>query len=199
MPAHGRMILNRVPSALQARAARLTGRGWFWIAVVGVLFAAPLLRGLLQGRPPAPPPVLGSFPGFALIAERGASFTEADLGRRAFIANLLCSSCRDAQIAPETMAALQHRTRNLGDALWLVSFSQDADAADLATIRRRYRAGQRWILLAGVPAEAKPLFTEAGALLLVDGRLRIRGRYRADQPDDVARILRDAALIAAMP
>lgn len=188
------MILDRVPFALQAGAARLTGRGWFWIAVVAVLFAAPMLRGLLQGRPPAPPPLLGSFPGFALIAERGGAFTDADLRRRAFIANLLCSSCRDAQVAPEMMRALQHRTRNLGDALWLVSFSQDADASDLAAIRRKYGAGQRWILLAGVPAEAKPLFAEAGALLLVDGQLRIRGRYRADQPDDMARILRDAAL-----
>lgn len=184
---------------MQGWVARLVGRRSFWFSVLAVLFGTPLLRGLSQRGPPAQPPVLGAFPAFSVLDEQGARFTAADLHGRAFIANLLCASCGDAELGAATMRALQHRTRNLGDAVRLVSFSLGTDQAALRDIRRRYGGGQRWIFLTGIPAPAKALFGNSAMLLLVDGRLHIRGRYPTNGAEDVERVLRDSALVAAVP
>ena len=182
-----------------SRLAALTGRPWFWAAAVAVLFGVPLARGLTQGPAPSPPPMLGSFPAFALPAEDGSELKAADLHGRAFIADLLCAACPQGQERPAAMSTLQHRTRNLGDAVRLLSFSEDLDAAALRQVRLRHAAGQRWTLLAGAPPAAIPLFERGEVLLLVDGRMRIRGRYQSHQAGEIDRLLRDAALVTAYP
>ena len=94
---------------------RLVGSPWFWIALIGLLFGAPFLRGLRAGKPPAPPPVLGAFPVFALDGDRGEHLSSASMRRHAFIANLLCVGCgAEGSLAAEAMRKLQHRSRNLG-------------------------------------------------------------------------------------
>jgi hypothetical protein len=176
----------------------LSGRPWFWAAVVGVLFGVPLARGLLQRDPPQAPPLLDPFPSFALSADEGGEFKAMDLHGRPFIADLLCSDCAEAKERLETMRTLQHRTRNLGDAVRLVSFSQTLDALALREIREKHAAGQRWTLLAGAPAAPARLFPGPNTLLLVDGRLRIRGRYQAEKAGEIDRLLRDTALVATL-
>lgn len=163
-----------------------------------MLFGVPLARGLTQGRPPPPPPVLGPFPAFALPADDGSELKASDLHGRAFIAGLLCEGCT-AIGGRDAMAAVQHRTRNLGDAVRLVSFSESLDAAALRAVRVRLGAGQRWALLGGAPPGVAPLFARGELLLLVDGRLRIRGSYEARKGVEIDRLLRDAALVAAFP
>jgi len=180
--------------ALSSHLRDLTGRPWFWAALVGVLFAGPLLRGLTQGAPPAAPAVLGEFPAFDLLADDGRRFASGDLRGRPFIADLL--SPDRARAEAETMRAVQHRTRNQGDALWLLSFSDKLDAVGLRELQRGPAAGQRWTLLAGAPGGAGPLFAGENILLLVDGRRRIRGRYEAKKPGEIDRLMRDAALVA---
>jgi hypothetical protein len=178
--------------------ATLSGRPWFWAAVVGVLFGVPLVRGLTQERPPAAPPVFESFPPFALTADDGTAFAAADLHGRVFIADLICGDCAGIAAQSGAMRELQHRTRNLGDAVRLVSFSRSLDAAALRDFRRKQAAGQRWTLLVGAPAEAARFFSGGNMLLLVDGRLRIRGRYGAESAGEIGRLLRDAALLTAL-
>ena len=183
--------------ALSSRIQDLTGRPWFWAALVGALFAGPLLRGLTQGTAPAPPAVLGEFPVFDLVADDGRRLASGDLRGRSFIADLL--SANSARAGADTMRAVQHRTRNLGDALWLLSFSEKLDPEALRQLKRGPAAGQRWTLLAGAPRGATSLFAGENILLLVDGRRRIRGRYQAEKPGEIDRLMRDAALIAANP
>jgi hypothetical protein len=180
------------------RLAALVGRPWFWAVFVAALFAGPLLRGLTQGAAPPPPPMLGAFPSFDLRADDGREFAAADLRGRPFIADLLCRDCAGSSGRAGAMRNLQHRTRNLGDALWLVSFSDNLDLAALRGLRERHAAGGRWTLLSGVPAGAAPLFSGENTLLLVDGQRRIRGRYDAARPDEIDRLLTDATLVAAL-
>ena len=180
-----------------SRLAALTGRPWFWAAVVGALFAAPLLRGLTRGQAPVPPAVLGPFPAFALPADDGRQFSAAALRGRAFIADLLPGAPAGSGGA-EAMRTLQHRTRNLGDALWLISFSENLEPGALRLLRHGQGAGQRWRLLSGVPDGTSALFSGMDTLLLVDGQLRVRGRYQAQKAGEIDRLLRDAALVAAL-
>src|SRR5437016_2941779 len=94
-------------------AANIVGKPVFWVLLVTILFGAPLMRGLMTARAPAPPPVLGSFPVFAVRDEYGTPFTADDLRGRAFIANLLCVHCtEDGQLSLQAMATLQHRGRD---------------------------------------------------------------------------------------
>lgn len=182
--------------SLESRISALVGRPLFWALAVGVLFVAPFLRGLTAGRAPPPPPVLGSFPDFALRDDGGRPVASSDLRGHAFIANLLCVRCAEAgPLAAETMRKLQHRARNLGDALRLVSFSPDGDAAALSAIRRSHPSGQRWSLLVGAPDPVRALFPQERGMLLVDGELRIRGRYPDGGPAALDAILLDAALL----
>ena len=181
-----------------ARLGRLVGSPWFWIAAIGVLFGAPFLRGVLAGPPPAAPPMLGSFPAFALIDDRGQPLSTASMRRHAFIANLLCVGCgAEGSLAVETMRKLQHRSRHLGDALWLLSFSPDGDASALASIRREHPSSERLFLVAGAPAPVRALFAGGKGLVLVDGQLRVRGRYPGAAPADLDDALRDAARVLA--
>ena len=177
-------------------AKQCVGNPLFWLALVGLLFGAPLVRGLSSGRAPAPPPSLGSFPRFDLVDDRGAALTFDDLRGHAFIANLLCVHCTEqGPLAAEAMRTLQHRTRNLGDSLRLISFCRDGDAKSLAAVRAKSPSSTRWLLANGAPAEVRALFSREQSLLLVDAQMRIRGRYGGSQASDLDAALRDAALI----
>jgi hypothetical protein len=177
-------------------ASKLVGNPYFWAILVALLFGAPLVRGLRSTRAPEAPPLLGSFPPFAELDDRGAAFSAEDLRGRAFIANVLCVHCAEqGPLAVETMRTLQHRTRNLGDALLLVSFATDADAQSLAAIRAKNPSSSRWHLAIGAPPDVRALFPREQGLVLVDGQLRIRGRYGGSQPSDLDAVLRDAALV----
>ena len=189
-----------MPTTRSHLPGRLVGSPWFWIAAIGLLFGAPFLRGLRAGKPPAPPPVLGAFPVFALDGDRGEHLSSTSMRRHAFIANLLCVGCgAEGSLAAEAMRKLQHRSRNLGDALWLLSFSPDGDAGALAAVRSARPSSERLFLVAGAPPPVRALFPAGKGLLLVDGRMRIRGRYPGATPDDLDDVLRDAARVLSEP
>jgi hypothetical protein len=175
----------------------LVGRPLFWAAIVGCLFAAPLLRGLANAKAPPPPPVLGTFPDFALQDDARASVTARDLRGHAFVASIFCAQCNEERAAAaETLRALQRRTRQLGDELRLVSFSPDGDAGALAALRERYGGSRRWMMLAGLPDAVRASFRTPRMLLLVDAQLHVRGAY-LPTVDGIALLLRDTMLVVA--
>jgi cytochrome oxidase Cu insertion factor (SCO1/SenC/PrrC family) len=188
----------QVANSRQVRdfASHLVAKPLFWILLLALLFGAPFVRGLWSGRAPQAPPPLDSFPRFALTDDRGAAFSSEDLRGYVFIANLLCAHCTEqGPLAAEAMRTLQRRTRNLGDALRLVSFSSDGDTPTLAAIRAKNPSSTRWFLVSGAPADVRALFGREQSLVLVDSQLRIRGRYGGSQGSDLDAVLRDAVLI----
>jgi hypothetical protein len=166
---------------IQRRVSALVGIPGFWIGLVLLLFGAPFVRGLLT-RAPAAPPVLGAFPTLAQV--RGS----------AFVANVICHDCGSGgALASETMRLLQHRSRNLGDALRLVSFAPALAQADVEELRRH--AGARWQIVETAPGDVLAQFAGGTGLVLVDQDSRVRGRYGGSGTDAIDAVLRDASVL----
>jgi protein SCO1/2 len=157
------------------------------------------------------------------VDQRDRPFDSRELAGRVWIASFLFTRC-EAACADVTreLARVQARARNLEPALHLVSFSVDPEHDSperLSRFAREQRASPRmWSFLTGsadavraveralgpgddrAPALASPAGIPHGAgLVLVDGASRIRGRYDARAPDEVDRLVRDAALLVNRP
>jgi protein SCO1/2 len=119
------------------------------------------------------------------------------------------------------MTRIQDRTRNLGSAFHLVSFSVDPEfdtPERLEAYARAHRASPRlWSFLTGPEAEVKEAVVQGlkiavgreqsddgrfegifhgSHLVLIDQRGRVRGYYDSDDPGVVDRVVRDAGLLA---
>ena len=111
----------------QQIAASLTGRPLFWVALITVAFALPVLRSVTRDLP-EPPMVYGALPEFTLTNQDGEPFGLQDLTGKVWIANFIFTSCGD--VCPRLtgrMRELQERLDNMGDAVHLVSISVDPD------------------------------------------------------------------------
>jgi cytochrome oxidase Cu insertion factor (SCO1/SenC/PrrC family) len=127
------------------------------------------------------------------------------------------------------MSEVQHRVRNLGDYFKIVSFSinpgKDTPARLRDYVRGKRISPRMWIFLTSLGDEAalrrtvNALFypvaetvpegkQRAGLLLdsirtnkvvLVDGMLRIRGRYDIRDPGEIDRLLQEAGLVVNRP
>ncbi len=207
------------PSArLQSAVSALVARPLFWVALVSLLAAWPIVWALRSPVPP-PLPVLGSLPPFRLVDQSGRSFGSADLTGRVWVASFIFTRCETVCPAvSRQMARIQSRTENLEPQFHLVSFSVDPEydsPSRLSEYARSYRASPRmWTFLTGAPDAVRDAVVnglhvsmgrEPGAgvagifhgthLVLVDGAGRIRGYYDAAAPDVVDRVVRDAALL----
>jgi protein SCO1/2 len=212
-------LQHRAAARVDAAARAAVGRPLFWILVIGVLAAWPLVWSLRTPVPP-PAPILGAVPAFQLTDQDGRVFGSRDLAGRVWVASFIFTRCET--VCPRVtaqMARVQARTRDLEPALHLVSFSVDPEhdtPARLAAYARAHRANPRmWTFLTG-PAAAVQETVEKGLrvsvgrdptdpspagishgthLVLVDGQGRLRGYYESEEPDAVDRIVRDAALL----
>jgi protein SCO1 len=172
---------NSSASVIQRRVSALVGLPWFWVGLLLLLFGVPFVTGL-RGRAPPSPPVLSAFP--PLAEARGA----------AFVANVICHDCgAEGALAAETMRLLQHRSRNLGDALHLISFAPGVAPASVDELRRR--AGTRWQIVQAAPGDVLAQFPGGRGLVLVDEKSRVRGRYDGHGPAVLDAVLRDASVI----
>lgn len=209
--------LENKPS-LQQRAARFAGSPKAWILALLVLFALPLGRTLAQ-EVPKPPQLALELPAFELTNQRGEKFSLADLRGKIWVADFVFLSC--PTVCPKLtkrMFEIQHRTRNLGDAFHLVTFTVDPenDTPDrLAEYAYANRASPgRWTFLTGSletiektvvkgfkmamgKEETSPgLFSifHGERLVLVDQQGRIRGYYEATD-EGIAHLMRDIGLL----
>ncbi len=196
-------------SLLQRIAAHVTGSRWFWAVFVAAAFALPLVRSVRRALPPAPP-VLGSFPAFALVDQTGNPVNESDLRGHLIVAEFTTAAALAEGGSP--LAKLQRRVRNTGEVVHLVSFvdttrSSPADPT-LAALAKGAGAGAwRWTLAGG---DVKPLEvaalkalgapeggTLADRLLLLDARGRMR-RLGAPSSDEIDLMMRDTGLLVNM-
>ena len=196
-------------SLLQRAAARVTGSRLFWAVFVAVAFALPLVRSVRRALPPAPP-VLGSFPAFALVDQAGNPVHETDFRGHLVVAEFTTAAALAEGGSP--LAKLQRRVRNTGEVVHLVSFVDTTGSTSagptLAALAKGAGAGAwRWTLAGGdvKPLEADTLKalrapeggTLAGRLLLLDARGRMR-RLGAPSPDEIDLMMRDTGLLVNM-
>jgi protein SCO1/2 len=204
---------------VQRRVASLAARPVFWMAVVALGLAIPLIT---QMRRPAPPPlpVFGVVPDFRLLDQDGRPFGAADLRGRVWVGGFIFTRC--PTICPAItarMAKLQRRARGIQSAFRLVSFSVDPGydtPARLAAFARQANASPRmWKFLTG-ESDAMKAAVEEGLkismgtpqgeqdfaslfhgthFVLVDSHLRIRGYYDSTEADVEDRLLHDAAML----
>lgn len=193
-------VLDSRPRGL----GRVLGRPPFWIATV--VFVMVVSIGMAVARKlPDPPPTYMALPNFTLTSEKGLPFGSEQLKGKVWIASFMFTSC--PTVCPklmEKMAEVQHRTRNAGTAVHLVSISVDAEndtPERLAEFARRFKASPyRWTFLTGEQKELERTVVQgfkvamgkdadsalqifhSERFVLVDAEGRIRGYYDADKP-----------------
>jgi protein SCO1 len=152
-----RSNLDRRAAARRGALAWLVGNPFFWLLVVGGLFAAPIARSVGR-RLTAAPAILGALPTFALTDQAGRSFGTRELTGKVWVTDFIFTACQEAcPLLSLRMQELGHRTRHLGPDFHLVSISVDPDRDTperLAAYAARYGANPvRWSFLTG-PADA---------------------------------------------
>jgi protein SCO1/2 len=182
---------------------RLIARRWFWIVLLSVLFALPLLRTALRRLPPAPP-ALSTLPAFTMTDQLGQPFGTKDLEGKVWVADFIFTSCPTAcPLLTRWMSDIEQRSKRLGPELHLVSFSVDPERdspARLAAFASTYKVDpHKWSFLTGPLAEVERAVIDGFKigidrhktaddfweivhgehLVLVDRHLRIRGYFEA--------------------
>lgn len=206
------------PEPSEGLLARLVAQPAFWALLVLPIFGVALWTGFSR-KAPEPPPVLLPLPAFSLTNERGEPFGSAQLAGRPYIANFIFTECTAACPGlSREMQEIQHRTRNLGTALTLVSISVDPvrdTPAALAEYAKTFGAiPGRWYFLTGTPEAITQTVTDGFKIamgpdpvlgtfhgekfVLVDGASQIRGYYDRDAAGLDA-LVRDAGILANLP
>jgi protein SCO1/2 len=162
---------------------------------------------------PAPPPVLGEVPDFALTNRDGRAVHRADLAGQPWLADFVFTRC--AATCPMMTMRMARLDRDLPADLpvRLVSFTVDPDydtPAVLERYARSFKAPDRWLFLTGgreelhrLSKEGFKLAIDAGGgpqdepilhstrFVLVDGEAKIRGYYEAFDEASMQKLRRD--------
>ena len=200
-------------SAIEARISALVARPVFWILLFLFILSFPISRSL--ARPlPQPPKLRLAVPAFELTDQRGQPFGSNDLEGKVYAVDFIYTSCGGpCPRLTKTMERIQKRTKNLGTALQLVTFTVDPEndtPEKLTEYSRGYHVNPtRWHFLTGPEKEIERVVVkgfksaiskeEMGVghserILLVDGDANIRGIYDSDD-DGVATLIRDADVL----
>jgi protein SCO1 len=196
-------------------ASALAGQPLFWLAFIITMFTWPIVRSIhAERRLPHGPPVLGLVHDFTLRDPNGDELGRAELRGRIWVASFTTIDGAPTLDPPRQammrMADVRHRTRNLGDAIRLVTFVVDShgDAAEhMLALSAIYRASHgNWRFVSGPPAPMndvlRDLHVADGVPLnrcaLVDGQMRIRGYYDLGDAPALDALLRDVSLLISV-
>lgn len=162
------------------------------------------------------PPVLVELPAYKLTSESGQAFGAENLRGKTYVANFVFTSC--PSVCPRLtrrMAEVQERTKDLGDALHLVTFSVDPETDTPEVLRgyaQKYGADpNRWVFLTGQLTDIEPVVVKGFKMVLgkkettpgmfeivhgerfvlVDGKGFVRGFYEATN-EGIDKLLVDA-------
>jgi protein SCO1/2 len=208
----GAKVLDSRPGAL----GRRFGRPSFWVVAVLLVGLAPVAGALSRTVPP-PPGVYAQLPRFTMTNVYGAKFGSDELDHHVWVASFAFTSC--PSVCPALMKRLQvvqHRTRNAGSAVRIVTFSVDPEndtPEKLRAYAKRFKASPyRWAFLTGdlsiiektvvggfklaMGKDADNLFEifHSERFALVDRSGRIRGYYEATD-EGIDKLVRDIGLV----
>ena len=165
-------------------------------------------------------PVLVELPAYQLTSEQGQAFGAENLRGKAYVANFVFTSC--PSVCPrltKRMAEVQERTKDLGDALHLVTFSVDPETDTPEVLRgyaQKYGADpKRWVFLTGQLTDIEPVVVKGFKMVmgkkettpgmfeivhgerfvLVDGKGFVRGFYEATN-EGIDKLIVDARKLA---
>jgi protein SCO1 len=195
---------------------RVFGNAWTWVLIMVSVAGFNIVRAVRKDIP-EPLQVLGTVPEFSLTNQLGEPFGSRELEGKAWIANFIFTRCPTVCPAfTAKMAEVRHRSRGLGNAIHLVSFSVDPEHDTpetlLAYAKKSKSSPGVWSFLTG-PMEAvkevvitglkmsmgneDPEGNFAGIFhgshfVLVDAKRQIRGYYDANDDDAIDRVLIDA-------
>jgi len=187
--------------------------------VTCALFVVVSVTLLSCKRPAEPLPSLGQVGAFALVNQGGGAVSAETLRGKVWVAAFFFTRC--PTICPRItrrMRALQMAAAEKAPALSLISFSVDPENDTppvLLAYAQRFQADSKnWSFLTGdldvvkrtvvdgfklaLDGKADAAADNGGIihgshLVLVDRSLTIRGYYRTDDDEDMARLLEDAA------
>ena len=209
-----RMLVSRRArgARFQALASALVGKPIFWVAFIITMFTWPIVRSIHAQRAlPLNRPFLGLVRDFTLRDQNGGELGPAELRGRLWVASFTAvecePTCAQTRRVMAKMGELRHRTRNLGDAIRLVTFTVDPEhdtAEAMLGLSATHRASHgTWRFVSGPPARVRDVLhdfqvvegTPQARLALVDGDMRIRGYYDFADDDTLAHLLRDVSLL----
>lgn len=209
-------MTQRVSGArVQVLAASLAGKPVFWLLFIVGMFCVPILRSIGAERGlPRHRPVLGTVRDFTLGDQNGGELGMAELRGRLWVANFTSIECAPWCAQSERMMTkmdeVRHRTRNLGDAIRLVTFTVDPErdtAERMRELSASYRAGHgSWRFVSGPPSRVRDVLrdfrvtegTPQTRFALVDGNMLIRGYYDLADEAALGLLLRDVGLLLSV-
>ena len=201
---------------LQRTASTLAGKPFFWLAFIVTLFTWPISRSLRAVRdlPREQRPVLGLVRDFTVREPSGGELDAAELHGRVWLASFSASDREPTHLESQRtltrMAEVRHRTRNLGDAFRLVTFTVAPDrelSAEPSVLSADHRSrGGSWRFVSAERASMRDILHDfqvgdgarPGRVALVDGAMRIRGYYDLADEDGVDVLLRDVSRLLSL-
>ena len=212
--------LGAAPGSKVHFAARLAAKPLFWVALVMVMFAAPI-AGALSRTAPEPPPIYGTMPAYEFTDTFDKPFGSEELSGYVYVANFVFTSCPvQCPKLMDRMADVQRRIKNTSGAVHLVTISVDPEndtPEKMAAYGKKFGARpSRWHLLSGdysaiedtvvngfklaMGKDADNLFEifHSERFVLVDGRGQIRGYYEATD-EGMATLVKDIGIVLNAP
>jgi protein SCO1 len=184
----------------QRVAARLLGSAWFWVLFFVVAFGWPIVR-MARTALPAPLPMLGAVSTFELVEQNGRPFGARDVQGRVWLLSGIRTASPSAGTLATELGKVQHRARNLGPAFHIVTVGLDAETdttEHLSEFTSHHKVSPRmWSFLTGESASLREALGRGGPLsvVLVDQKMRVRGRYDLGEPGAVDLCLYHAGLL----
>ena len=215
-------VRDRIDNVVKA----IVGRPLFWVIMVSVLFALPLVRALLRPAPP-PLPLLGEIPAFSLKQAAGPEFgqllsaTDGTRGvrGRAWVASFLDPLDPACEPLAKRLSELQHKARNLGDFYRLMTFlPANADPTRTGDFAAAHHPNpNRWYFVFGSDHAVEDAFADGlkrggvtmpignltskplhdkHVVFLVDRAMRLRGFYDLNNDGGLQALTADLGLLA---
>ena len=167
---------------------------------VVVIAGWPIVRVARTALPPALP-VMGTVDDFQLVDQGGRSFGAADVRGRVWILGAVQSASHSADKLATELGKIQHRARNLGPAFHIVTAGTDLQVdsrENLLEFASHHRVSPRmWSLLSGDTELLRRWSAQGGPLsvVLVDQKMRVRGRYDLAEAGAIDTVLYHAGLL----